>query len=116
MSVHLAAIPVCDDQLDMLTLIADEQTPLGKLHADDFRQACVAVADNHGYVNPNLVSALLHERFGEIKPQWYSAMWSASCGPNGFMDKHSHEVPIDPRYSLGNGNKAVKWRRLRAAA
>lgn len=113
----LAAIPVCDDQLDLLELVTDEQTPLGSLRAADFRDACWRDANNHsGWVNPNRVTAALHARFGEIKPQWYSAMWSGSCGPNGYMDKTDIEVVIDSRFSRGNGNKKVKLRKWRAAA
>jgi len=115
MTIHLAAIPVCDDQLDLLNEITDTETPLGSLHAQDFRDACEAVAIN-GWVNPNDVSKHLHARFGEIKPQWYSAMWSGSCGPNGFLDKTDKPVRIDPTHSRGNGNKATVWRRLRSHA
>lgn len=111
----LATTPVCDDQLDLLDAIADTETPLGSLHAADFREACEAVADADGWVNPNLVSAWLHARWGEIRPRWYSAMWSSSCGSkNGFMDKTDRPVPIDPKHSRGNGNKSTVYRRLRS--
>lgn len=111
---QLAAIPVCDDQLDLLTLVADNATPLGKLHRADFEEACRAVADADGWVNPNLVSAWLHARFGEINPRAYSAAWSSACGPNGFMDTHREiQVPIDGKHSRGNGGKTLPMRRLR---
>lgn len=112
----LATTPVCDDQLDLLDAIADTQTPLGSLHAADFRTACEAVADDQGYVNPNLVSAWLHARFGEINARSYSARWAGACGPKGFMDKTTRPVPIDPTHSLGNGGKTTVYRRLRGAA
>lgn len=108
----LAAVPVMDDQLDLLNLITQKSSPLGKLHADDFRAACEAV-EYEGIVDPNLVSAWLHARFGEVKPQWYSAMWAGACGPKGFLDKTETWVPIDGTYSRGNANKRVQLRRLR---
>lgn len=108
----LAAVPVDPNQLDLLTLVADTQTPLGQLHRDDFEAACRAVAYDD-LVDPNLVSAWLHARFGEVKPQWLSAMWCAACGPNGFMTKTDTYVPIDGTHSKGNANKTVRLRRLR---
>lgn len=110
----LATHPLDPNQLDLLTAIADTETPLGSLRAQDFRDACETDASRHeGWVNPNRVSALLHERFGEIKPQWLSAQWAPACGPKGFMDKTDVEVPIDPKHSKGNGNKSVPMRRIR---
>lgn len=108
----LSIVPVCDDQLDLLSAVADNSSPLGSLHRDDFELACRSVAFQ-GVVNPNLVSAWLHARFGEIKPQWFSAQWAPACGPNGFMDTLPDVVPIDSTHSRGNGNKAVNLRRLR---
>jgi hypothetical protein len=113
MSVHLSAIPVCDDQLDLLTLVADNDTPLGRLHRDDFEAACRAVADDNGWVNPNAVSAWLHARFGEINPRAYSAAWAGACSKNGFMSKTDAWVPIDGEHSRGNSGKSVRMRRLR---
>lgn len=110
----LAASPVLDDQLDLLSLVADPQTPLGKLRTQDFKDACRADAEAHyGLVHPSRVSALLHERFGEVNPRWLSAQWAPACGPNGFLDKTNVEKPIDPEHSRGNGNKKVKLRRWR---
>lgn len=111
----LASIPVCEDQLDLLSLVADAQTPLGALHASDFRSACEAVADADGWVDPNLVSKHLHDTFGEVNPRWYSAQWAGACGKNGFMDTHREVlVPIHAARSKGNGNKSMPMRRLRA--
>lgn len=110
----LASAPVIPGQLDLLTLVADHSTPIGQLHRDDFRRACFADAAFHdGWVSPNRVSALLHERFGEVNPRWLSAQWAPACGRNGFMTKTDVLVPIDPKHSRGNGNKAVKMRRIR---
>lgn len=111
----LAASPIIDGQLDLLSVLAESTSPLGALHRDDFRQACFADAAFHdGWVNPNRVSALLHERFGEVNPRWLSAQWAPACGPNGFLNKTDVEVPIDPKHSRGNGGKAVKLRRIRS--
>jgi hypothetical protein len=112
----LAAVPVDPDQLDLLSLVADEQTPLGSLHRDDFRRACHADAMTHdGWVHPNRVSALLHRWFGDVNPRWFSSQWAPACGPNGFLDKTDIQVPIDATHSKGNGNKTVRLRRWRAS-
>ena len=110
----LSARPVDPDQLSILDLVTDVETPLGKLHADDFRAACLEVGRaNGGWVHPSKVSRLLHTRFGEINPRWFSGMWGSSCGRNGFMDKTDVPEPIDPEFSRGNGNKDVFLRMLR---
>lgn len=114
MTVNLAAIPVCADQLDLLDLVADNVTPLGSLHRDDFRAACMVDAAHHqGWVNPNRVHAILLDRFGEVGPQWFSSQWAPACGPKGFLDKTDVKEPIDPTHSKGNGGKEVLLRRLR---
>lgn len=106
--------PIIDGQLDLLDAVAAAEGPLD---AEDFREACMEVARRHnGWVNPNHVSALMHERFDVVKPRWFSAQWAGACGRNGFMIRTDIDVPIDPTYSRGNGNKAVKMRRLRTAA
>jgi predicted ATP-grasp superfamily ATP-dependent carboligase len=116
MSTQLASSPVMDGQLDLLTQVADNVTPLGTLHRDDFRAACEAVADENGFVHPNGVSLLLRARFGEVNPRWFSSQWAPACGRNGFMDKTDVMAPILAEVSKGNGNKSVALRRLRAAA
>ena len=111
----LAARPIDPDQLSILDLVTDIETPLGQLHADDFRAACEVDARTHGgWVHPSRVSWLLHNKFGELNPRWLSAQWGPSCGPKGFLDKTTANAPIDPTHSRGNGNKDVKLRRLRA--
>lgn len=102
------------DQLDMIALLADEATPLGKVHMDDFRAACLADARAHdGWVHPSRVSEILRGRFGEIDPRSFSARWAPACGPNGFLDKTDVLAPIDPAHSKGNGGKSVRLRRWR---
>ncbi len=102
------------DEPDLLDLLADGRTPLGKVHMDDFRAACQADAEAHdGDVHPSRVSELLHQRFGEIDPRSFSARWAPACGPNGFLDKTDQLAPIDPEHSRGNGNKEVRLRRWR---
>jgi hypothetical protein len=102
------------DEPDLLSLIADEHTPLGKLRMDDFKAACRADAEAHGgWVHPSRVSKLLHDRFGEIDPRSFSAKWGPACGPKGFLDKTKTPAPIDPTHSKGNGNKDIRLRRWR---
>ena len=113
MTITLAAVPVDPDQLDLLTCITDESTPLGSLHRADFQAACEAVADDDGWIDPNRVSAELHRRFGEINPRAYSAQWGPACGPKGFMTKTDRPVAIDGAHSRGNSNKKTFWRQLR---
>jgi hypothetical protein len=113
----LAARPIDPDQLDLLDLIADPHTPLGKLRMDDFRAACRTDAENHnGEVHPSRVHALLRQRFGEIDTRSFSAKWAPACGPDGFLDKTDELAPIDPTYSRGNGGKRVPLRRWRGWA
>jgi hypothetical protein len=111
----LAAVPVSDDQLDLLSLVADEQTPLGSLRREDFRRACYKDAFlNGGWVHPSRVSAYLHFWFGDVNPRWLSAQWAPACGPDGFLDKTDEWAPIDSTHSKGNGNKSVRLRRWRS--
>lgn len=115
----LAAIPVTPGQLDLLTCIADTSSPLGSLRYADFRSAYEWDGFKHGgEVDPNRVAALLHRRHRDVKPRTYSAWWAPACGkgPNAFMDKTDIEVPIDPTYSKGNGNKKIALRKLRVAS
>ena len=108
----LAVRPV--DEPNLLALLADEVTPLGKSFADAFRDACREDADAHdGWVHPSRVSALLHESVGDFSPQRFSAMWSPACGREGYLDKTDTLAPIDPEHSRGNGNKDVRLRRWR---
>lgn len=102
------------DEPDLLDLLADDQAPLGRLRMDDFRDACWADAQAHGgEVHPSRVSALLHQRFGEIDPRSFAARWAPACGRDGFMDKTDQLADIDPTHSRGNGNKQVLLRRWR---
>lgn len=109
----LSAAPLDADQLDLLDCITDHETPLGSLRRQDFEDACRAVADIDGWVNPNDVSAYLHRRFGEINPRAYSAQWAPACGRNGFMDRTDRLVQIDGAHSRGNSNKSTVYRKLR---
>lgn len=110
----LATFPLGQDQLDLFA--QPDLTPLGQLHASDFEEACRAVATDDGIVNPNLVNAWLHARWGEIDPRWYSGQWASACSRSGFMDTLADIVQIDGTHSRGNSNKGVKLRRLRNVA
>lgn len=102
------------DQLDMLELLADDSTPLGKVHMADFRSACYDDALAHdGWVHPSRVSAIMRARFGEFDPRSFSARWAPACGRDGFLDKTDVLAPIDPAHSKGNGGKSVFLRRWR---
>lgn len=110
----LATRPVESEQLSILDLVTDVETPLGQLHAKDFREACERDAAEHdGWIHPSRVSLLLHNAFDEINPRALSAQWAGACGRNGFMDKTDVWAPIDARLSKGNGGKSVRLRRLR---
>lgn len=105
----LATRPVSDP--DLLSLLADEQTPLGKPLADKFRVACKRVADaNAGDVDPNKVRALLLDD-PDYSPRQYAALWAPACGPNGFLRKTGVRVPIAGEGSKGNSNKDIELRR-----
>lgn len=105
------------DEPDLLTLLADTQTPLGKLRMDDFRNACWEDAQAHdGWVHPSRVSAILHARFGEIDPRSFSTKWTAATGKSGFLDNTDRLAPIDAAHSRGNGNKKLRLRRWRGWA
>lgn len=107
----LATHPV--DDPDLLTLLADELTPLGKPLADAFREACRTEAELHdGWVNPNNVRARLlgHPSY---EPRQYAALWAPACGRSGYLNKTTERVQISGEGSRGNGNKDVLLRRWR---
>lgn len=110
----LASHALDPDQLDLLSLVADTETPLGQDDADRFEAACRAVAVD-GWVNPSDVrAALMVDGELQIEPRRYAALWSASAGRDGFLDVHREfMVPITGDGSRGNGNKSVPMRRLR---
>lgn len=114
----LAVRPVDAETQETLHAVAGVSSPLGKLHANDFREACEYVASQHpdGLIHPSDVSWLLHHRFGEVNPRWLSSMWGAACSAGGFLDKTDERRPIDPIFSRGNGGKDVRLRRLRGAS
>lgn len=112
MTTTLATSPV--DEPDLLTLLADPYTPLGKLRMADFWTACWEDAKaNDGWVHPSRVSARLHDRHGDFDPRSFSAKWAPACGRGGFLDKTDVPAPIDPTHSKGNGNKCSVLRRWR---
>lgn len=99
---------------DLLALIADEHTTLGKPLADAFRDACEAEAvATEGWVNPNRVRARLLDH-PAYEPRQYAALWSTACGRDGYLDKTDHPVQITGEGSRGNTNKSTTWRRWRA--
>lgn len=110
----LSARPVEDP--DQLALIADDWTATARPFAEAFRDACLAEAvGNDRWVDPNRVRRRLIAEFGATgyDPRQLSALWSASCGRSGFLDKTDVEVPIVGEGSRGNANKNVRLRRWR---
>lgn len=107
----LATHPV--DEPDLLALIADEWTPLGKPFSEKFQHACREIALEHGGdVDPNLVRArLLNDP--DYSPRSYSAQWAPACGRDGFLDKTDVFVPISGEGSRHNAGKSVRLRRWR---
>ncbi len=109
----LGARPIEGEEADLLSLISDSWTPLGKPFADAFRAACEAEASIHGgLVDPNNVRARLLDH-PDYEPRRYSASWSTACGRGGFLDMTDQLVPIEGKGSRGNGGKSVYKRRLR---
>lgn len=105
----LSVRPVSDP--DLLDLLADQHTPLGKPLADKFRAACKRVADSHGGdVDPNLVRAELIDD-PDYDPRQYAALWAPACGRSGFLRKTDVRVPICGQGSRGNSGKDVPLRR-----
>lgn len=114
-TLTLAARPV--DEPDLLALLADQETPLGKPFADRFRETCKAVADEHdGWIDPNLVRArmLAVEDFSAKEVRQYAGLWSKAAGRDGYLDVHRDIiVPISGPGSTRNTNKGVPMRRWR---
>ena len=112
--LHLAATPV--DEPDLLALIADDLTPLGKPFADKFRAACEAEASSHGgWVDPNAVRLRLLDE-PDYEPRQYAALWSTACARDGYLDKTDVPCPIAGKGSKGNTNKATTFRKWRGWA
>lgn len=108
----LSARPV--DEPDLLSLLANQQTPLGKPFADAFRDACEAEAlANDRWVNPSAVRARLIAEFGEggYNPRQLSALWASACSKSGYLVKTDVRVAITGEGSRGNLNKDTVWRR-----
>ena len=104
------------DQPDLLALIADTQTPLGKPFADKFRDACQAEARMcGGWVDPNAVRLRLLDE-PDYNPRQYAALWSPACGRDGYLDKTDVPVQIAGQGSRGNSNKSTVWRKWRGGA
>lgn len=119
-ALTLATHPV--DEPDLLALLADEHTTLGKPLADAFRAACETEArvdgsfdgDNppgpYRWVNPSRVRALVLDH-PSYEPRQYAALWSVGCARGGYMTKTERLVAITGEGSRGNTNKSTFWRR-----
>ena len=114
MTLSLATRPT--DEPDLLALLADEQTPLGKPFAEKFKAACQAEARMcGGWVDPNAVRLRLLED-PDYNPRQYAALWAPACGRGGFLDKTEVPCPIAGAGSRGNSNKSTVFRKWRGAA
>jgi len=99
------------DDPDQMSLFADPW--FRKPFADAFREACEAEARMHdGWIDPSRVRERLLDH-PSYKPQQLSALWSSSCGRDGFMEKTAMPVRITGEGSRGNTNKSTFWRVLR---
>jgi hypothetical protein len=82
--------PVDDDTADLLTLVADVDSPIGADVPALFLDACQRDAAAHGgEVSVNRVRMLLAD--ADIPPRRYSALWSAFTGPGRPMRKAGWE-------------------------
>lgn len=109
MSTRLAAHALENE--DELALIADGMTPLSVDLAEQFREACLAEAREHGgWINPCRVTARLKDRDADVNVRRISALWSTAAAPDGYLDRTEHYVQIDGSVSRGNSNKSVALR------
>ena len=120
MTTHLAARPV--DEPDLLALIADEHTPLGKPLADAFRDACKAEAERAGsfdgespagpvgWVNPNRVRLALLDH-PSYEPRQYAGLWSVACSRDGYLVKtvRAQLIALDSQLLVA-GERLAKYR------
>lgn len=97
-----------DDTADLLTLVADESSPIGRDVPDLFLDACRRDAMAHdGLVSVNRVRMLLADR--DIPPRRYSAMWSNFTGAGRPMVK-SDEWETCEGSTSGNDGRPFKLR------
>lgn len=103
---------VDEDTADLLTLLADTQTPLGADHYARFLEACKADAAAHaGLVSVNRVrAALTVDDELQIHPRAFSAMWSAATGPGRSMVKTGNWITCEGSTS-GNDGRPYPERR-----
>lgn len=103
------------DEPDLLSLIADNWTPLGIDLADQFREACRLEAEaNDGLVHPCRVTARLKANDPDVNTRRISALWSTACGRDGYLDKTKIPAQLDGTVSRGNGGKSSTYRKWRA--
>lgn len=104
--------PVDDTTADLLSLVADTETPTGRDHYARFLDACKADANSHqGYVSVNRVRAALTVN-GELQidPRAFSAMWSRATGKDRPMVKTGNWITCAGSTS-GNDGRPYPERR-----
>lgn len=102
---------------DLLGLVADAETPLGRSHYQRFLAACQADAMTHdGLVSVNRVRrALTIDGELQIDPRAFSAMWAHATGRGRPMVK-ADGWELCQGSASGNDGKPYKLRRWVGAA
>ena len=97
---------------DLLGLVADTQTPLGRSHYARFLAACEADALTHnGLVSVNRVrAALTVDDQLQIDPRAFSGMWAASTG-HGRPIQRTEGWEMCRGSSSGNDGRPYRLRR-----
>lgn len=107
MTAHFA--PVDEPTADLLSLVADVESPIGRDVPALFLAACRRDALAHsGYVSVNRVRALLAGE--DIPPRRYSSLWSAFTGRGKPMRK-SGEWETCQGSGSGNDGRPFALRR-----
>jgi hypothetical protein len=98
-----------DETNDLLTLVADATSPIGRDAPDLFLAACRRDAMAHdGLVSVNRVRVLMAE--ADVEPHRYSSFWSAFTGRGKPMVKADAWEPCEGSAS-GNDGRPYRLRR-----
>jgi hypothetical protein len=96
--------PVDDDTADLLAMVADAESPVGRDAVAAFLAACEADAANHGgIVSVSRVGAALTE--AGIEHHRYSSFWSHFTG-HGKPMRPATTADTDPPWEIRRGSKS----------